>query len=297
LSDVSAADSELLIHEILKSLRRGEADAAALHHLDTSYPLYEIARSRPGRLFSDRVPLLQIQRGRRLEGDGSFLDSLSATWRDNHRRRARRLMSAFGGNVKITCFHDCSRIEQLMQDAEAVAKTSYQRGLGVGFFPDEKMRRRLSLAAEQDTLRAHVLYVGGTPCAFWITSLSNGVLYSEFTGYDPAYAKYGVGLYLIVKVIEEVHNDERAPATGVDFGPGDAEWKAHLSDYQWELANLYIFAPTIKGAAINLLRTLANLADRSAKDILQRAGLLAAVKRRWRTLLSQTGATPKGTER
>jgi hypothetical protein len=59
LAGVSAADSELFVQDILRALRTGEADVASLEFIATADPLYELAKSRPGRLFSDHLPLLQ----------------------------------------------------------------------------------------------------------------------------------------------------------------------------------------------------------------------------------------------
>jgi CelD/BcsL family acetyltransferase involved in cellulose biosynthesis len=151
------------------------------------------------------------------------------------------------------------------------------------------MQRRLQLTAKQGVLRAHVLYLADKPCAFSISSLLGGVYYNDFMGFDPAYAKYAPGSYLAIKVIEEVCNEGRgAPVTAVDFGPGDAEWKARLGNHQSQLISLYIFGPTIKAAACNLLRTCVGFADRSAKAILKQTGLLTDVKRKWRRLVAQS---------
>ncbi len=284
LSGVSADDSELFVQEILSALRRGEADAAFLQYIATAHPLYQLAMSRPGRLFSDRFPLLQSRWVRRLADSGSFLDSLSANERYNHRRRLRRLLGDFDGEVRIDCFHDDSRIEQLMLDAETVARTSYQRGLGVGFVHDERMHRRLCLMVRQEALRAHVLYLADKPCAFWITSLLGGVLYNDFLAFDPAYAKYGPGSYLMIRVIEELSNDASGPPVmrTLDFGAGDAEWKARLASHHSQLGSVYIFAPTLKAAACNLLRTSASVADQAVKAILERTGTLSRIKLSWR---------------
>ena len=42
------------------------------------------------------------------------------------------------------------------------------------------------------------------------------------------------------------------------------------------------------GAVLNLLKTFANLADRAAKVILERAGFLSPLKRFWRRYVVQT---------
>jgi hypothetical protein len=289
LKDISAGDSELFIQEILSSLRSREADAANLQHVDTSHPLSQLARSRPGCLSSDSFPLMQVHWIRRFTDKGPFLHSLSANERYNQRRRARRLSDAFGGEPRIECFHDGRRIEQLLKNAEAVASTSYQRGLGVGFVNNDKMQHRLELAAKQGVLRAHVLYLADKPCAFWIASLSNGVFYNDFMAFDPAHAKYGPGSYLAIKVIEEVRSDICGPPLAIlDFGPGDAEWKARLGNDQRRLISIYIFAPSPKAIACNLLRTFVGITDHSIKALLRRAGLLTHVKRKWRSLLAQS---------
>jgi Acetyltransferase (GNAT) domain len=283
LSDISVDDSNLLVRNILDSLRTGEADAAELQHLDTAGPLYHAARAQPGRLSSDHFPLLQTHWLGRVPDNGTLLDNWSKRRRYKQRRRARLLFDAFAGNVRIERYHDGARVEQLMQHAEAVAKTSYQRGLGVGFVNDERSRNRLRLEAQHRTLRAYVLYLGDTPCAFWVGSLRAKVFYLDFFAFDPAYARYEPGTYLAIKVIEELcDNHDGAPVSAIDFGLGDAQYKAVFGNYQRQLASLYIFAPTVKGAALNLLRALFTSVDRSTKTLLERSGVLSRVKRTWR---------------
>jgi hypothetical protein len=288
VSNISAADSEVFAREILDALRTGEAEAANLHHLDITHPLYRLARSRPGWLFSDHLQALQIHWMRRLKESGSFLQSLPIKQRYNHRRRARLLQDAFDGKVEIRCFRESHQLERLMEDAEAVARTSYQRRLGVGFIHDEQMRHRLTLAAKQGALRAHVLYVEGRPCAFWITWVWAGVLSSEYMAFDPTFAKYGPGSYLVINAIEEAcKDDSESPVMVIDFGFGDAEWKALLANQRTQIASPYIFSPTIKATTCNLLRTIVGSADSSVKAILMQTGLLSDLKRKWRRALPQ----------
>jgi hypothetical protein len=288
LRGISAADSELYVRSILAALRAGEADAAELQHVDTAEPIATLARSLPGRVFSDHSPMRQILWTRQLAHTGSFLASLSKNQRHNHRRQTRGLVQAFGAGIRIECFHDGSRLDLLMHDAEEIASKSYQRNLGVGFVNDESMRRRLSLAAHRGILFAHVLYLEDVPAAFWVTTLTGGVLYSDFIGFKPTYAKYSPGTYLVIKVIEEVcGGSDKGRAAAVDFGPGDAEWKRLLSNQRQQLASVYMFAPTTKGAALNLIRMAISSTDRSIKSVLERAGFLSRVKRAWRHRMAQ----------
>ena len=51
-------------------------------------------------------------------------------------------------------------------------------------------------------LRGYVLSLEGTPGAFWIGTLRNGVFVSDYLAFDPAFADYAPGIYLMVKAIE-----------------------------------------------------------------------------------------------
>jgi hypothetical protein len=279
---LSAADSDMIMRSIVASLRAGEADVAILEHFDTAHPLAERARALVPRLCADRFTTAHTHHKRTLGGRQPLLATLSANERNNQRRREKRLRQDFR-NVRIDCFHQAGDLDRLSEDVEAVARTSYQRGLGVGFVDSPQMRERLAFEAEKGTLRGHVLYVDGKPCAFWIASLYRGVLGNDFMGFDPAYGKYAPGMYLALNVLEEVRCDPRAGADAVvDFGIGEGEWKTRLGNEQRQETSIAVFAPTATAIALNAVRTAAAIADRSARALLRRSQLLPRIKRQWR---------------
>jgi CelD/BcsL family acetyltransferase involved in cellulose biosynthesis len=284
LGDQSELSSESFIRSILKALRDGEADVAMLHSLDVSMPLFRLAISLPRRRFSDRVTTPEVHRATELRSvKGTFLNSLSQKARYQQRRKTKALAEEFQGNVRIECFTREDQVGRLMQDAEVVACKSYQRGLGVGFSDTEFMRQRLTMEAGKGWLRGYVLYLGDQPCSFWITSLCDNVLHSNVLGFDPSYAKYSPGMYLVIKVIEDIHDHHNASQpTEVDFGLGEAEFKERLSNRSWWESSVYIFAPTLLGFSVNSLRTLVALSEKLMRTILEKSGLLSKVKRVWR---------------
>jgi hypothetical protein len=287
LSQISAQDTDPIICSILRSLRAGEADVAVLEHFNIAHPLSKRARTLPARLCTDLFPTAQSHHRRTLGGAEPLLASLSSNERNNQRRREKRLRQEFR-ELRIGCLHDASSLDTLLRDVEAVARSSYQRRLGVGFSDTAQMRERLAFEAEKGTLRGHVLYADGKPCAFWIASLYRGVLSNDFMGFDPAYSKYAPGMYLVLNVLEEVRRD---PSVGtdpvVDFGIGDGEWKARLGNEQWQEASIAVFAPTIKGVALNAVRTAAAVADRGARALLRHSRMLPQLKRLWRQQLTR----------
>jgi Acetyltransferase (GNAT) domain len=285
LGDISAADAKLLIGSIVETLAAGEADVASLHYPDISSPLVYWATRLPSRLCSDHLIQPQARRVREFpDTDKMLLASLSQNERYQHRKRARRIEQDFS-ECEITLLATPDTVDRLMRDAEIIAKTSYQRGLGVGFARTPIIHARLEYEARMGWLRAYVLYLNKHPAAFWIGSFRNRTFLSDYLAFDPAYARYGPGLYLMVKVMEELHDDPRSGASAakcIDFGIGDAIYKERLSNRHWLESPVYIFAPNITGVGVNILRSGVGMLSSLAK----RTPVLGAIKRRWRRHLT-----------
>ena len=99
----------------------------------------------------------------------------------------------------------------------------------------------------------------------------------------PAYRDLSIGMYVLVKLIEEACAD---PAiTMLDHGFGDADYKKRLADRSFLEEYVLIFAPTFKGVRTNLARTAVTGAGALARRVLRDRGAVARVKRRWRDRL------------
>jgi hypothetical protein len=280
LGDRSEKNAKLLIDSILERLRAGEADAAMLHYADLASPLVHCATNLPSRLCIDHLIEPQnhwIREGR--VGSG-LLAGLPANERYNQRRRAKMRATDFR-DIKIETFQAPDQVDRLMRDAEAVASTSYQRGLGVGFADTPIIRGRLEFEAHNGWLQGHILYLDSKPVALWITSVRNKVAVSDYLAFNPDYTKYAPGMYLMISAIEGLHDVDR-----IDFGGGDARYKELFGNKLQRETTVYIFAPTIKSIAVNALRTGAGAAHQSAKRALPH---LAAIKRRWRARKLKSG--------
>lgn len=283
VGDISSADSDQFIGQIIESLRAGEATMAVLHKLNIESPLFGSATALPGFLIADHMTRPEIHRAIQMLDNGkNFLANLSKGQRHNHRRRARKLAEDFPGRARIERFTDIWQVDRLMQDAERITATSYQRGMGRGFLNSEAMRRLLELEARKGTLRGFVLYLEDRPCSYWITSLYGGTLYSEAMAFDPNYREYAPGMYLVINAIAELVDsslDNRAQR--IDPGFGDYDWKIILSNESWQEASVRIFAPNVKGLGANAIHTLAALAVHPVKTALQRGNFWARLQRSW----------------
>jgi hypothetical protein len=275
----------------MDSLASGEADVVVFEHLDMDSPLVSFARSLPSWLCSDRLIYPEIHRIRDLSGETGFsVASLSRGERYSLRHSAAKLSEDFRSR-KIELFSAPDEVARLVHDAENVARKSYQRGIGVGFTESAVVRSRLEFEAQNGWLRAYVLYLDDHPCAFWIGSLRNQTFLSDYLAFDPAYARYRPGWYLMVKVMEQLCGDTCDGSTVVkkfDFGIGDARYKETLSNRHRQESAVYIFAPRMRALWVNAVRSVAGAINRSAKDFMRATPLFGKLKRMWRVRVTES---------
>jgi hypothetical protein len=290
----SAENYDLIVESILHSLSAGEADAAYLTFLREDSPLCDLAMTKPGIFSRDHFHLSQHHFAAQLPAtvDG-FYQSLSPKVRKNQKWQAKKLAEQFSGKVEIRCFRELSDVDELATAVEQLASKSYQRGIGAGFVDTPAARAQLKLKAERGWLRGYVLYLGGKPSAFWVGDVNNGTFGSDYLGYDPTFAKHSPGMYLIMKVVEGFCDGYRDGVRALDFGPGPAQYKEVLSTESWREMSIYVFAATLKGCALNFLRTLAIGVDQTLKTALARTKLLQKAKKAWRA--HATPETAEGT--
>jgi hypothetical protein len=288
----SEENSGLLVDEILRSLSQGEADVAYLNFLPHGSGLCRLAMQKPGRLSRDYLRITQMHFGATLPDTVEKLyRSLPTELRGFNKTKHNRLRREFAGRIEIKCFREVGELDAMVRDVELVAKTSYQRGLGVGFIDTPRVREGLRLKAEKGWLRAYILYLAGRPCAFWLGDMNQGTFGGDYVGYDPEFGKYSPGMYLLRKVMEGFCNGNRDRVTSVDFGPGNARYKELLSNKRWQETAVYIFAPSLRGVSLNLVRTIVGGTDQMVKKVLARTGLVQRIKTAWRSHLTPKVAT------
>jgi CelD/BcsL family acetyltransferase involved in cellulose biosynthesis len=225
---------------------------------------------------------------RRLDLAGATFDEVmaarSSKSRGSIRRYAKRLERDMAGQLEIRVYEDIADLEVVVRDLEAVASTTYQHGLGVGFQGTPLVRRILGLTMERGQFRAYVLYVRGAPIAFWQGYLSGGAFRTDFTGFDPAYAEYRVGTYVLLEVIADCCR--RDDITAIDFGIGEAEYKQRFGNESWLDVDVLLYGRGLRLGAVDAVRTVTIAANRGLVALARRSAMLRRLKRGWRRRLS-----------
>ena len=283
LGSVDPETSGCLVDEVSACLKKGEAEAAFFMLLRRDRSLFESLACRP--TWSSRDHFISFQAHRSMTvpaGAEKFHQGLSAKVRKNQKWQAKKFLSEYAGNVAIKRVQSVADLPSAIQEIEGIAAKTYQRGLDVGFADSLAMRERLRFEAGQGWLRIYLLYAAGKPCAFWIGTVYKETFHSGFMGFDPQYGRHSPGMFLIMHVLENFCDSTCKEVREIDFGHGDAQYKAVLANNEWEEAPVYLFAPNISGLRLALLRASAALIDVSARSLLVETGLLAKVRKAWR---------------
>ena len=277
--NASSGTSELLFREALNSLGRREAEVLRVDYVPAESVLHRLARSLPwvmGRdygVVSGPHWIMELPKTYQ-----EITQALSGDFRNQLKRKAKKIQSKFPG-LSVRCFDRPEELDAMMHDVEAVAATSYQRGLHVGFLDNETTRKAISSEMARGRYLGYALYLQDKPAAFWLGSFLDSVFYSDYLGFDPAFSEYSPGTYLQTKVLEDLLVRR---AVKIDFGPGDARYKAQLGTTCNQEVTMYVFPPTFDGAALNLLRILTTLGNRAGKAVVGGLGVLPRIKKAFR---------------
>lgn len=284
LGEDSEEHASALVDSIKRSLRDHEADVAWFYGMELDSPFHRVVKNAGGWLTRDHCPAFMPRWRIQLPATYEELyRQRSTNTRHNLKRYSKRLLDAFGDQLTVRSFRNPAEVELILSDTEAIAAKTYQRGLGVGFTDADVMRQRMTLAANRGWLRAHILYVGDKPVAYW-----NGVLYYRTfftwtTGYDPDLSHLRPGTFLLQRMLQELCSEKAADV--VDFGFGDAQYKRDWCDEEHLQVSLFLFAPSARGMCLNAFHSSLLGASNAARKLLARTDAVAKLKKAWRDRL------------
>jgi hypothetical protein len=284
LGNDSPENSEQFLKSISNALRNGEAEMALLHQIGADTCLYQKALTVPGFATRDYLVKPSVHNVMKLPGTiDEVYGALSGGHRSELRRKRKKILKVFSGSVAVRCFREPDELEDALSDIEQIAAKSYQRGLGVGFQDSEQMRHRLRLCAQKGWLRIYLLTLDSKASAFWAGTVYKGRFCSDYLGFDSQFGDYSPGTFLLTEMIDDLC---RSGVREIDFGLGAGRYKERFGNSKSAEASIYIYAPTLKGFALNALRTVTGLVDDVLRSALERTNLLPRIKKLWRMRLA-----------
>jgi CelD/BcsL family acetyltransferase involved in cellulose biosynthesis len=180
----------------------------------------------------------------RLEGHTweSYLATLGSEHRYSFKRKWKRLQQDFAVRLE-----EVTTEEQCLDAVSLVIKLHnlrWQDRGGSDAFCSEAMakfhREWAELALKRGWLRLFVLRLNDKPAACLYGFCYRQVFYFYQSGFDPAFANYGVGLVTMGLAIK---NALEAGATEYDLLHGDERYKSHWSHNSRDIGRLELYPP------------------------------------------------------
>lgn len=286
LGDASTESGTILISEITKLLSQGEADMVYFSNLNMDSKLYSVATRMPNILCRDPLTNANLHWGISVPANmEEYFNTIDYKFRKNLRRAQRNIIKSYPGKIEVRHFREVNDVNTFMHDAELIASKSYQRRMNVGFKNDDQTMQLAMLAAQLGWFRGYILYIDDRPVSFERTTQYGKTLFCENAAYDPAYKNAEPGTNLFLKILEYVCSEKKVDY--IDFGFGDAFYKKNFCNRVLQEQSVYIFAPTIKGVSINLIRIAINSFSHFAEKFADRLKITQKIKTYWRNRLNK----------
>lgn len=277
ISDSEAARS-LAVGAIAGAIDTREAELVTIGHLPGTHPATDDllgALRNAGRVLVQR----RVHWWRRLihPNTGEPVDPHSVKTRSNFRRKDRRLVDAFGGEVELCRFRSIKDTAAFIALAKRVTARSYQAALECGVTESPRWSGVIEALAKHGMFRGFVLTVGREPIAYLLGGVCSGKCTLIATSFDERYAALSPGLVLINRVLDDV----RKQGVGLfDFGFGDAGYKRLHATEQTEDLTILCYARRPRATLAWLIDvTCTRTADR-LRGCLDRVGWLVRI-RKW----------------
>lgn len=212
----------------------------------------------------------------------SFRDyeaQLGSHSRLNLRHRRKRLLAHVCGELRTARYAEIGGIEEFITAAQKISQTTYQwRLLGLGLRDRAELRGALTRAARHGWLRSYILYCRSEPVAFMLGYLYRRTYHYMDVGYDPAWAKWGVGSILQMDVMKDLIEDPQRPEI-FDFSTGYGDHKARFGNTSRTEINLLLLRNTTRNALLASGYAASAALDKHAGGWLDKIGLKATIKR------------------
>jgi Acetyltransferase (GNAT) domain len=273
----------LVLDSLRESVVPGELELVRVRGLAAGSTLHAEASERASRVRRERFARTTAHWRSALPAS---LDEFLAKRKKKVRWQARKdaqLAEVYGDDLEVRVYRDPAELEQLFEDTGRVHRLTYQSALGVGFSDGPLNRALTEFTMRKGWFRGYVLYLRGTPVAFWHGNAYNGVFGLGPTGFDPAYADDRPGGYLLMRLIGDLCEDETVHT--FDFGFGDATYKRQLGDVCRTERDLVVFAPRLRPFAVNVARNAVHGVTHAGRTVLA-GNRLDDLRRRWRSRLA-----------
>jgi hypothetical protein len=183
----------------------------------------------------------------------AFLADRSHKTRANIRRNERQLLGAHPSLSVRRISGETPSPEVMFDQILHVFNLTYQAGLGRSPLSSPSARTEWLHLVKHHRIQGNLLFIEDRPVAFSYCQTLRNFCVLMTPGYDPAFSKWNVGQYSLLRLIEDLAVSH--PNGVLDYGLGYSQYKESFGTSSMMEGHALVFAPRFKPIAINLVRT------------------------------------------
>lgn len=168
-----------------------------------------------------------------------YLKTFTPKARQNLTRSVRNFFKKSPGDQTLEIASAPDEIVRFHAEAAAISSQTYQsKMLDSGLPPGEDFCNHMMTLAQEGKARGYLLRDGSQAVAFsWCQKDGNQLNYN-IVGYLPEHAKSSPGTVLLYLLLKDVFDNGVSQV--VDFGPGEAQYKAMFATHHEEFVDAYV---------------------------------------------------------
>ena len=244
-------------HPLAETLPRLARQARYLLYIPRQYPRYYID----------------------LAGDfASYQAKFSSKSRATIRRKIKKFAEFSGGTIDWRSYRGRGEMQEFFGFAREVSRKTYQERLLDAGLPDgAAFLDELGRAADNDRVRAYLLFGKNTPVAYLYCPVVDGAVRYSHLGYDPAFAAVSPGTVLQWLVLEALFAERRF---GIfDFTEGEGEHKKFFATDSYLCGDVFVMETRLSSLAVIGLHHAVTHLSELLGAALDRLGLRARIRR------------------
>jgi hypothetical protein len=277
--------ARLLVSSLKTALKDSNVDVLIIPSLRADIPFGKAIFETFGTTQRERFSLNNIHHFSQLPSSqrDDWMLELKRKNRYNLRRVGSDIHKAFGDRIKVVELKNNEDLERIFEVACPLSAKTYHAKIG-GFVDTKQHRAVIEYGLRQQQYRMYVAYIDDQPVAFQPGFVYHGTFFGLTPAYDPAFRKFGLGIYLIAYVMSEIAKDPSIDSW--DFGKGEAIYKHKFSTTTWVETEMRIWSVKPRLIAVKFQREVVGFAASALKKVLARWDLEHRVKRIWRDQLA-----------
>jgi CelD/BcsL family acetyltransferase involved in cellulose biosynthesis len=177
-------------------------------------------------------------------GFDAYMAHFSSKSRATLKRKLKRYAELSGGALDVRSYRTAGEMPAFVEAASLVSRKSYQhRLLDAGLPDDDAARAEMARLADDDRVRAFLLFRDGRATAYLYMPVADDTLIYAYLGYDPEEAELSPGTVLQVEAIRILAEEGRYGR--LDFTEGEGQHKRLFSTGGIACADVLLLCPTV----------------------------------------------------